>query len=71
MKYIKRFNESEIWNGSVHHYNKKSAVIGNIFDEVIMLSFKCNSCFFEFTSKNAEQSTCSICDSDNIEKIIL
>ena len=68
MKWIKKFNESEIWNGAGLHYNGLKPVSNKILDDKTLFSFKCNACFFEFTSYNNKQCYCNVCGSEDIEK---
>jgi predicted Zn-ribbon and HTH transcriptional regulator len=70
MRYIRKFNESEIWNGSKSHYNTLKAVPNKVIDEVNLKFYKCNDCFFEFGTVEDKQLYCNVCGSENIENTL-
>ena len=76
MKYIKKFNESDMWAGSSYAYmgglndKPKNAGTGdNILPKTKMFPFKCNDCGIEFDSLNYNEDECKACGSNNIEEI--
>ena len=71
MIYISRFYESEIWNGASKHYNTLHPVNNRLFEPSKEYPYKCNDCDFEFVTYNPNQLTCNICESEDIEKIII
>ena len=68
MKYLKRF-ESEIYVGTWQHYNAIKPTNQTIYYENPLFSFECEDCGFEFTTEDKSQNYCSICLSENINKI--
>lgn len=67
MKYLKKFNESEIFNGSRFHYNRIGSEKNQVLPERVDYSYHCNDCGFEFVVYQP-QEFCNICESENIVK---
>lgn len=73
MKYLKNFNEAEVWAGSNWAYHNPLVVKG--FDKVEGPSFtiwhwKCNECNTEFSTDFPDQKNCKLCKSFDIKPII-
>jgi rubrerythrin len=66
MKYLKYFNESEIYVGTNKHYNSIKPVNQKIFDEIKLYDFICNSCENLFMNKK-ELESCPVCLSEDIK----
>jgi rubrerythrin len=66
MKYIKYFNESEIYVGTNKHFNQLKSVNHQIFDEEKLYDFTCSKCENDFVNKITLKS-CPVCKSDNIK----
>jgi predicted Zn-ribbon and HTH transcriptional regulator len=66
MKYLKYFNESEIYVGTNKHFNPLKAVNHQIFDEVKLYDFICEKCFNEFRNK-IDLDKCPVCKSNDIK----
>jgi predicted Zn-ribbon and HTH transcriptional regulator len=75
MKYIKKFNESDAWAGSLYAYqrgiNDKPSTMDVDIPKLIMYPFKCNDCGIEFESLNFNEDECRGCGSKNIEEITI
>ena len=75
MKYLKRFNESDAWAGSLYAYkrgiNDKSNTIevGGALPTIKLFPFSCNDCETEFDSLNYDEDVCRACGSKNIEEV--
>jgi hypothetical protein len=72
MKWLKRFNESESWAGSV--WANKNPLITTYVNAIevkrkSVYNWKCNSCDIEFESFSKEESTCQHCKSEDIYDI--
>jgi predicted Zn-ribbon and HTH transcriptional regulator len=70
VKYLKSFNESEIWNGASKHYNALHPVNNRLFSKPKEFSYRCNDCYFDFVTYDPNQSYCNVCESENIERIV-
>ena len=70
MKYIKSFNEAEINVGTSKHFRRYGPSVDSIFPEKIEFNYHCNNCHFDFVSYQ-NQSICHLCDSENIESILI
>lgn len=64
-------SESEIYNGAWKHYNGIKPVNQEIFKNNIKYSYKCNDCKFDFVTYDSNQQTCNVCESENIERVII
>ena len=78
MRYIKKFNESDMWAGSSLAYNtiqrrERERTIQPRDSEnlpvLVKYPYKCNDCGVEFDSFDPNQDWCKGCESSNIEKI--
>lgn len=67
MKYLKKF-ESEIYVGTISHFNSFKPANQQIYDLKKLTSYLCNNCNFEFSSEDENQNLCSVCLSKDIVK---
>ena len=65
MKYLKYFNESEIYIGTNKHFNQLKPVNHQIFDEEKLYDFNCNKCKNIFVNK-ITLKCCPVCKSNDI-----
>ena len=76
MKYLKKFNETDSWAGSLYAYNNpiapKNGNDGFEYPYKKIFSFKCNNCDTEFESFGDEdvEINCVACDSTDVENIL-
>jgi hypothetical protein len=75
MKYLKRFNESDTWAGSLYAYKRgindkpNTIEVGGVVPGIKLFPFSCNDCGTDFDSLNYDEDECKACGSNNIEEI--
>jgi hypothetical protein len=75
MKYLKRFNESDAWAGSLYAYKRgindkpNTIEVGGVVPGIKLFPFSCNDCGTDFDSLNYDEDECKACGSNNIEEI--
>ena len=75
MKYLKKFNESDAWAGSLYAYKRgindrpNTIEVGGVVKPINLFPFKCNDCESEFDSLNYDEDECKACGSNNIEEV--
>jgi hypothetical protein len=75
MKYLKKFNESDAWAGSLYAYKRgindkpNTIEVGGVVPGIKLFPFSCNDCGTDFDSLNYDEDECKACGSNNIEEI--
>ena len=75
MKYLKKFNESDAWAGSLYAYKRgiddrpNTIEVGGVVKPIKLFPFSCNDCETEFDSLNYDEDVCRACGSNNIEEV--
>lgn len=75
MKYLKKFNESDAWAGSLYAYKRgindtsNNIEVGGVVPAIKLFPFSCNDCETEFDSLNYDEDECKACGSNNIEEV--